>query len=217
MIGGLHLVVAKDEEIARIATLMHGTYRVGSIAPGHCTGEPTFKALQAAFGDRDLYAGVGSRIAFGAMPRLPADNLDSMKLDSIATGLLSYVQALDIYPIPPATAAPEYLHPAYDCARLVSRPDPAFDGHGHNRGCIAGCVPCKGAADSTRTQPLGLHGCRGARQCTVGRACVGRLAYGRARLKWYKQYSGFPDGAYSVIGAGSHPLEVVPAAALPMP
>jgi 7,8-dihydropterin-6-yl-methyl-4-(beta-D-ribofuranosyl)aminobenzene 5'-phosphate synthase len=70
VVGGLHLVVAKDEEIARIATLMHDTYHVGWVAPGHCTGEPTFKALQAAFGDHDLYAGVGSRIDLGATPRL---------------------------------------------------------------------------------------------------------------------------------------------------
>lgn len=70
--GGMHLVVAKDEEIARIATLLHDQYRVGWIAPGHCTGEPTFKALQAAFGDHDLYAGVGTRIELGSTPHLAA-------------------------------------------------------------------------------------------------------------------------------------------------
>lgn len=30
------------------------------IAPGHCTGEPTFSALQKVFGDRYLYAGLGT-------------------------------------------------------------------------------------------------------------------------------------------------------------
>lgn len=68
--GGMHLVVAKDEEIARIATLLHDQYKVGWIAPGHCTGEPTFKALQAAFSDHDLYAGGGTRIELGATPHL---------------------------------------------------------------------------------------------------------------------------------------------------
>ena len=39
------------------------------VAPGHCTGEPTFTALKKAFGDRYLYAGLGTSFALGAMPR----------------------------------------------------------------------------------------------------------------------------------------------------
>ncbi|MDB6101471.1 MAG: hypothetical protein JWO52_1470, partial [Gammaproteobacteria bacterium] len=39
------------------------------IAPGHCTGEPTFAALQKAFGDRYLYAGLGTTLGVGANPR----------------------------------------------------------------------------------------------------------------------------------------------------
>lgn len=70
--GGLHLVVAKDDEIARIALLLRDTYKVGWLAPGHCTGEPTFKALRAAYGDRDLYAGAGVTIILGTTPRLAA-------------------------------------------------------------------------------------------------------------------------------------------------
>jgi 7,8-dihydropterin-6-yl-methyl-4-(beta-D-ribofuranosyl)aminobenzene 5'-phosphate synthase len=30
------------------------------LAPGHCTGEATFTALKKAFGDHDLYAGLGT-------------------------------------------------------------------------------------------------------------------------------------------------------------
>ena len=36
-----------------------------NVAPGHCTGEPTFAALKQAFGGRYLYAGVGTTLAMG--------------------------------------------------------------------------------------------------------------------------------------------------------
>lgn len=60
--GGFHLVVAKDDEIARVVNALRDTYNVQQVAPGHCTGEPTFNALRKAFGDRYIYAGLGSRI-----------------------------------------------------------------------------------------------------------------------------------------------------------
>ena len=67
--GGLHLVVAKDDEIDKITTNLRDTYKVGYVAPGHCTGEPTFAALRKAFGERYLYAGLGTVLALGARPR----------------------------------------------------------------------------------------------------------------------------------------------------
>lgn len=67
--GGFHLVVAKDLEIEAIVTTLRDTYDVAYIAPGHCTGEPTFTALKKAFGERYLYAGLGSTFALGATPR----------------------------------------------------------------------------------------------------------------------------------------------------
>jgi 7,8-dihydropterin-6-yl-methyl-4-(beta-D-ribofuranosyl)aminobenzene 5'-phosphate synthase len=60
--GGFHLVVAKDDEIDRIATTLRDTFKVGYVAPGHCTGEPTFAALRKAFGERYLYAGLGTTL-----------------------------------------------------------------------------------------------------------------------------------------------------------
>jgi hypothetical protein len=36
------------------------------LAPGHCTGEPAFAALQKAFGERYIYAGLGSTIGLDA-------------------------------------------------------------------------------------------------------------------------------------------------------
>jgi 7,8-dihydropterin-6-yl-methyl-4-(beta-D-ribofuranosyl)aminobenzene 5'-phosphate synthase len=67
--GGLHLVVAQDADIAKIVTVLRDTYRVAWVAPGHCTGEPAFAALQQAFGDRYLYAGLGTVIGLGVNPR----------------------------------------------------------------------------------------------------------------------------------------------------
>jgi len=72
--GGFHLVVAKDDEIDKIATALRDTFKVGYVAPGHCTGEPTFAALRKAFGERYLYAGLGTVLALGARPHAVADN-----------------------------------------------------------------------------------------------------------------------------------------------
>jgi 7,8-dihydropterin-6-yl-methyl-4-(beta-D-ribofuranosyl)aminobenzene 5'-phosphate synthase len=60
--GGFHLVVSPDESIAKAVTTLKDTFKVESIAPGHCTGEPTFAALRKAFGDRYLYAGLGTTL-----------------------------------------------------------------------------------------------------------------------------------------------------------
>jgi 7,8-dihydropterin-6-yl-methyl-4-(beta-D-ribofuranosyl)aminobenzene 5'-phosphate synthase len=71
--GGFHLVAAQDPAIEKIATTLHDTYKVDYIAPGHCTGEPTFAALQRTFGDHYLYAGLGTVLELGAYPRAASD------------------------------------------------------------------------------------------------------------------------------------------------
>jgi 7,8-dihydropterin-6-yl-methyl-4-(beta-D-ribofuranosyl)aminobenzene 5'-phosphate synthase len=63
--GGFHLVVAQDDVIAKAVAALKDTFKVENIAPGHCTGEPTFAALKQAFGDRYLYAGVGTALPLG--------------------------------------------------------------------------------------------------------------------------------------------------------
>jgi 7,8-dihydropterin-6-yl-methyl-4-(beta-D-ribofuranosyl)aminobenzene 5'-phosphate synthase len=68
VVGGFHLVVAKDSNIEAIVTTLRDTYQVAYVAPGHCTGEPTFAALRKAFGERYLYAGLGSTIMLGGTP-----------------------------------------------------------------------------------------------------------------------------------------------------
>jgi 7,8-dihydropterin-6-yl-methyl-4-(beta-D-ribofuranosyl)aminobenzene 5'-phosphate synthase len=64
--GGFHLVVASDDVIAKAVAALKDTFKVESIAPGHCTGEPTFAALKKAFGDQYLYAGLGTTLPLGA-------------------------------------------------------------------------------------------------------------------------------------------------------
>jgi 7,8-dihydropterin-6-yl-methyl-4-(beta-D-ribofuranosyl)aminobenzene 5'-phosphate synthase len=63
--GGFHLVVAPDEAIAKMVTALKDTFKVANVAPGHCTGEPTFAALKQAFGNQYIYAGVGTSLQLG--------------------------------------------------------------------------------------------------------------------------------------------------------
>jgi 7,8-dihydropterin-6-yl-methyl-4-(beta-D-ribofuranosyl)aminobenzene 5'-phosphate synthase len=60
--GGFHLVVTSDTDIEKIVTALRDTFKVEYVAPGHCTGEPAFTALKRAFGNRHLYAGLGTRL-----------------------------------------------------------------------------------------------------------------------------------------------------------
>jgi 7,8-dihydropterin-6-yl-methyl-4-(beta-D-ribofuranosyl)aminobenzene 5'-phosphate synthase len=79
--GGFHLVVAQDPAIEKVASALHDTYKVDYIAPGHCTGEPTFTALRRVFGDRYLYAGLGSALTVGANPRAASNRGAASVLD----------------------------------------------------------------------------------------------------------------------------------------
>src|SRR5262249_37356256 len=86
--GGFHLVAASDDAISKIVAALKDTFKVENIAPGHCTGEPTFAALKQAFGDHYIYAGVGTSLAAsgegaaqrrGEAPALDSDDLVSYR------------------------------------------------------------------------------------------------------------------------------------------
>jgi 7,8-dihydropterin-6-yl-methyl-4-(beta-D-ribofuranosyl)aminobenzene 5'-phosphate synthase len=62
IVGGFHLLVTSDADIEKLVSVLHDTYKVEYVAPGHCTGEPAFTALRKAFGDRYLYAGLGTTV-----------------------------------------------------------------------------------------------------------------------------------------------------------
>jgi len=61
--GGLHLVTTPVEEIDTLVGNLQTKWKVQRIAPGHCTGEPAFARLQKAFGERYVYAGLGTVVA----------------------------------------------------------------------------------------------------------------------------------------------------------
>ena len=65
--GGLHLVVASDQDIEKIVAALHDTVKVDYVAPGHCTGEPAFSALKKAFGDHYLFAGLGTTLTTASL------------------------------------------------------------------------------------------------------------------------------------------------------
>lgn len=71
--GGTHLLPAKPDEITRIATSLRDKWNVDWIAPVHCTGEPAFAFLKQSFGDRYLYAGLGSTLVLGPTVKTVAD------------------------------------------------------------------------------------------------------------------------------------------------
>jgi 7,8-dihydropterin-6-yl-methyl-4-(beta-D-ribofuranosyl)aminobenzene 5'-phosphate synthase len=65
VVGGFHYVVAPDDAIARLVSALKDTFKVENVAPGHCTGEPTFAALKQAFADHYIYAGAGATLQSG--------------------------------------------------------------------------------------------------------------------------------------------------------
>ncbi|MGH9929932.1 MAG: MBL fold metallo-hydrolase [Pyrinomonadaceae bacterium] len=73
VIGGLHLLPATNEAISRIATTLHDTWKVEWMAPVHCTGEPAFEILKKTFGERYVYAGLGTTILLGSTVKSVAE------------------------------------------------------------------------------------------------------------------------------------------------
>jgi len=63
LFGGLHLLGASDADIQRISSALHDQWKLDYVAVGHCTGEPTFATLQKMFGERYIYAGLGTVVA----------------------------------------------------------------------------------------------------------------------------------------------------------
>ncbi len=69
IIGGFHLVISSDREINEAVTALHDRFKVDYVAPGHCTGEPAFAAFRKTFGDRYIYAGLGTRVSLADLKR----------------------------------------------------------------------------------------------------------------------------------------------------
>ncbi len=73
VLGGTHLLAATPDDIGRIATALRDEWHVAWIAPVHCTGEPAFAILKESFGDRYLYAGLGTTLELGPKVTMKAE------------------------------------------------------------------------------------------------------------------------------------------------
>jgi 7,8-dihydropterin-6-yl-methyl-4-(beta-D-ribofuranosyl)aminobenzene 5'-phosphate synthase len=73
ILGGTHLLPAANEQISSIATSLHDKWSVQYIAPVHCTGEVAFSVLKETFGDRYVYAGLGTTVLLGPKVTVKAE------------------------------------------------------------------------------------------------------------------------------------------------
>ena len=73
VLGGTHLLPATPDEIGRIASALRDEWQVAWLAPAHCTGEPAFAILEESFGDRYLYAGLGTTLELGPKVTIKAE------------------------------------------------------------------------------------------------------------------------------------------------
>lgn len=62
VMGGFHLVPYGADEVARTAKVLRDELAVRRVAPAHCTGHQAFKTLREFYGERYLFAGLGSEI-----------------------------------------------------------------------------------------------------------------------------------------------------------
>jgi 7,8-dihydropterin-6-yl-methyl-4-(beta-D-ribofuranosyl)aminobenzene 5'-phosphate synthase len=58
--GGFHLVLAPEEEVRKVASILADQLKVERVAPGHCTSELGFAVLLDRFKDRFDSAGLGA-------------------------------------------------------------------------------------------------------------------------------------------------------------
>ena len=61
--GGFHLVLTPEEEIQRVATVLHDSLKIERVAPGHCTSELGFAVFLDRFKERFDRAGLGTVIS----------------------------------------------------------------------------------------------------------------------------------------------------------
>jgi 7,8-dihydropterin-6-yl-methyl-4-(beta-D-ribofuranosyl)aminobenzene 5'-phosphate synthase len=73
VLGGLHLLPAKDDQITSIAASLRDAWGVRYMAPAHCTGEPAFAILKEMFGERYIYAGLGTTVLLGPKVTVKAE------------------------------------------------------------------------------------------------------------------------------------------------
>jgi 7,8-dihydropterin-6-yl-methyl-4-(beta-D-ribofuranosyl)aminobenzene 5'-phosphate synthase len=94
VLGGLHLLPAKDDQISSIAVSLHDNWGVRYLAPVHCTGEPAFAILKQTFGDHYVYAGLGTTVVLGPKVTVKAEAGQPNKAAMDEEDLRSYREAM---------------------------------------------------------------------------------------------------------------------------
>src|SRR5262249_23980119 len=94
VLGGTHLLQANDGHINTIAASLRDGFSVHFIAPVHCTGEPAFAILKESFGDRYLYAGLGTTLLLGPKVTVKAEARQPNRQAMDADDLRSYRGAM---------------------------------------------------------------------------------------------------------------------------
>jgi 7,8-dihydropterin-6-yl-methyl-4-(beta-D-ribofuranosyl)aminobenzene 5'-phosphate synthase len=99
VLGGTHLLPANDAQIRTIATSLRDTFNVRFVAPVHCTGEPAFAILKETFGDRYIYAGLGTTVLLGPKVTVKAEAGQPNQHAMDAEDLRSYREAMTQGPL----------------------------------------------------------------------------------------------------------------------
>jgi 7,8-dihydropterin-6-yl-methyl-4-(beta-D-ribofuranosyl)aminobenzene 5'-phosphate synthase len=94
VMGGLHLLPASNQEIRQIATDLRDSWDVRFIAPDHCTGEQGFAILKEVFGNRYVYAGLGTTLQLGGTVMIKAETGQPETPEINAADLRSYRRSL---------------------------------------------------------------------------------------------------------------------------
>ena len=99
VLGGTHLLPAKDDQISSIALSLRDSWNVRYVAPVHCTGEPAFAILKETFGDRYVYAGLGTAVLLGPKITVKAEAGQPNKKAMDEEDLCSYRDAMTRGPL----------------------------------------------------------------------------------------------------------------------
>jgi 7,8-dihydropterin-6-yl-methyl-4-(beta-D-ribofuranosyl)aminobenzene 5'-phosphate synthase len=94
VLGGTHLLPAKDDQINSTAVSLRDNWSVSYIAPVHCTGEPAFAILKETFGDHYIYAGLGTTVLLGPKVTVKAEAGQPDRRAMDAEDLRSYRDAM---------------------------------------------------------------------------------------------------------------------------
>jgi 7,8-dihydropterin-6-yl-methyl-4-(beta-D-ribofuranosyl)aminobenzene 5'-phosphate synthase len=94
VLGGTHLLPANDGQIRTIAASLRDNLNVRFIAPAHCTGEPAFAILKESFGDRYVYAGLGTTVLLGPKVTVKAEAGQPNRQAMDAEDLRGYREAM---------------------------------------------------------------------------------------------------------------------------